>query len=110
MTPAASSAASVTRASPASEPGVGHRGRLRLVAAADLDGHDRLADLEGAVGEGEEPLGPLEALDEQDDRARLGVVEAVAPGSRRRRATTSEPQLMIRLNPTRDRRSGRTRR
>ncbi len=58
-------------------PGVGDGRRLRLVAAPDLDGHDRLAELEGAVGEGEEALRSLEALDEQDDRGRLGVVEAV---------------------------------
>ena len=76
MTPAASRAASVTRVSPASEPGVGHRGRLRLVAPADLDRHDRLAELERAVGQGEEPFRALEPLDEQDDRGRLGVVEA----------------------------------
>ena len=55
---------------------MGHRRRLRLVTAPDLDGHDRLAQLEGPVGEGEEPLGSLEALDEQDDRVGLGVVEA----------------------------------
>ena len=36
--------------------GVGHRGRLRLVAPADLDRHDRLAQLERAVGQGEEPF------------------------------------------------------
>ena len=58
-------------------PGMGDRGGLRLVAPADLDRHDRLAELERPVGQGEEPLGPLEPLDEQDDRARLGVVEAV---------------------------------
>ena len=56
---------------------MGDRRGLRLVAPPDLDGHDRLAQLERAVGQGEEPLGPLEALDEQDDRARLRVVEAV---------------------------------
>ena len=36
--------------------GVGDRRGLRLVAPPDLDGHDRLAELERAVGEGEEPL------------------------------------------------------
>ena len=56
---------------------MGDRRRLRLVAPADLDGHDRLAELERPVGQREEPLGPLEALDEEDDRARLRVVEAV---------------------------------
>ena len=56
--------------------GVSHRGCLCLVAPADLDRHDRLAELEGSVGESEEALRALEALDEQDDRARLGVVEA----------------------------------
>ena len=58
-------------------PGVGDRGGLRLIAPPDLDGHDRLAELERAVGEGQEPLRPLEPLDEQDDRRRLGVIEAV---------------------------------
>ena len=77
MTPAASRAASVTRSSPASEPRVGDGGRLRLVAPADLDGHDRLAHRERPVGQGEEPLGSLEPLDEQHDRVGLGVVEAV---------------------------------
>ena len=57
--------------------GVGDRRGLRLVAPPDLDGHDRLAQLERPIGERQEPLGPLEPLDEQDDRARLGVVEAV---------------------------------
>ena len=77
ITPAASSAASVTRSSPARLP-------LCAIAAAcawadrpDLDREDRLAQLERVVGEGEEPLRPLEALDEQHDRVRLGVVEAV---------------------------------
>ena len=56
---------------------VGDRGRLRLVASTDLDGHDRLAELERAIGQGEEALRPLEPLEEQDDRGRLGVVEAV---------------------------------
>ena len=53
------------------------RGGLRLGAPADLDRHDRLAELERAVGQRQEALGSLEALDEQDDRARLGIVEAV---------------------------------
>ena len=57
--------------------GMGDRRGLRLVAPADLDGHDRLAELERPIGQREEPLGALEALDEQDDRARLRVVEAV---------------------------------
>ena len=56
---------------------VGDRGGLGLVAPTDLDRHDRLAELERPIGQGEEPLGPLEALDEQDDGGRLGVVEAV---------------------------------
>ena len=58
-------------------PGVGDRGRLGLMAAAHLDRQDRLADRERVVGEGEEPLGPLEPLDEQDDRVGRVVVEAV---------------------------------
>ena len=69
MTPAASSAASVDPRLAGERPGVGDRRGLGLVAPPDLDGHDRLAELERAVGQGEEPLGPLEALDEQDDRA-----------------------------------------
>ena len=37
-------------------PGMGDRRGLRLVAPPDLDGHDRLAELERPVGQGEEPL------------------------------------------------------
>ena len=77
MTPAASSAAVVTRSSPARLP-------LWAIAAAcacaerpDLDREDRLAHRERPVGQREEALGPLEALDEQHDRVGLGVVEAV---------------------------------
>ena len=77
ITPAASRAASVTRASPASDPEWAIGRRLGLLAPTDLHGHDRLAELERAVGEGEEPLRPLEPLEEQDDRRRLRVVEAV---------------------------------
>ena len=50
-------------------PGVGHGRCLGLGAATDLDGHDRLAELERPIGQREEALRPLEALDEQDDRA-----------------------------------------
>ena len=57
--------------------GVGDGGGLGLLAAAHLDGEDRLADRERVVREGEEPLGPLEPLDEEDDRVRRLVVEAV---------------------------------
>ncbi len=56
---------------------VGDGGRLRLLAAADLDGHHGLAELEGTVGQGEEPLGALEALNEQDHRLGLVVVDRV---------------------------------
>ncbi len=66
-------------------PGVGDRRGLRLVAPADLDGHDRLAQLERPIGQGEEPLGPLEALDEQDDRAASRGRRGSRRGSRRRR-------------------------
>ena len=38
--------------------GVGDRGGPRLLAAADLDDHDRLAELERPVGQGQEPLRP----------------------------------------------------
>ncbi len=48
-----------------------------MLASADLDGHDRLPDLERVVGQGEEALGTLEALDEQDDRGRCRIVEAI---------------------------------
>ena len=77
MTPAARSAASTIRSSPASDPEWATGGGLRLGAAAHLDGEDRLADLERAVGQREEPLRPLEALDEQDDGVGLRVVQAV---------------------------------
>ena len=50
---------------------------LGLGAPADLQGQDRLAHRQGPIGQGEEPFGPLEALDEQDDRVGLGVVQAV---------------------------------
>ena len=50
---------------------------LRLGRPPDLHREDRLAELERAVGEREEPLRPLEPLDEQHDGVRLGVVEAV---------------------------------
>ncbi len=56
---------------------MGDRRGLRLRTAANLDDHDRLAELQCVIGEGEEPLRPLEALHEQDDRVGLGVVEAV---------------------------------
>ena len=65
--------------------GVGDRGGLRLVAPTDLDGHDRLAQLERPIGQREEPLRPLEALDEQDDRARLADRRGSRRGSRTRR-------------------------
>ena len=57
--------------------GVGDRRGLRLLAAADLDDHDRLAELERPIGERQEPLGPPEALEEEDHRRGLRVVEAV---------------------------------
>ncbi len=56
---------------------VGDRRGLRLRTAANLDDHDRLAELQRVIGQGEEPLRPLEALHEQDDRVGLRVVEAV---------------------------------
>ncbi len=56
---------------------MGDRRGLGLRAAPDLDDHDRLVELERAVGEREEPLRALEALEEQDHGVRLGVVEAV---------------------------------
>ena len=59
-------------------PRVGERSRLGLGASADLHDHDRLAKGQGPVREGEEPLRPLEPLEEEDDRRRLRVVEAVA--------------------------------
>jgi hypothetical protein len=62
---------------PGERPGMGDRRRLGLPAPADLDGHDRLADLEGPVGEGEEQLRPLEALDEEDHGLGLVVVDRV---------------------------------
>ena len=77
ITPAASRAASVARASPASEPEWAIAAALRLLAAADLHDHDRLAELERPIGQRQEPLRPPEPLEEQDDRGRLGVVEAV---------------------------------
>ena len=52
-------------------------GSLGLVAPADLDGQDRLAHLERPIGQGQEPLGPPDALDEEHDGERLGIVEAV---------------------------------
>ncbi len=77
MTPAASSAASVTRSSPASEPLWATAAAWAWAAPPDLDREDRLAELERPVRQGEEPLGTLEALDEQDDRVGLRVVERV---------------------------------
>ena len=77
MTPAASRAASVTRSSPA---------RLPLCAMAAACAWRDRPTLTARIGlpsssarsrEGEEPLGPLEALDEQHDGVGLGVVEAV---------------------------------
>ena len=56
---------------------VGDGGRLRLGRATDLHGEDRLAQLERPVGQGQEALRPLEALDEEDDRVGLGVVDGV---------------------------------
>ena len=58
--------------------GMGDRRGLRLVAASDLDRHDRLAELERAIGKCQKPLRPLEPLHEQDDRACLRVVQAVS--------------------------------
>ena len=58
-------------------PGMGDRRGLGLRAAPDLHDHHRLVELERPVGEREEPLRSLEALEEQDDRVGLGVVEAV---------------------------------
>ena len=58
-------------------PGMSDGGGLGLRAPADLDDHDRLAELESPIGERQEPLGSLEALHEQDHRLRLRVVEAV---------------------------------
>ena len=66
-------------------PGMGDRRGLGLVAPPDLDRHDRLAQLERPVGEGEEPLGPLEPLDEQDDRAASPGRRGSRRGSRRGR-------------------------
>ncbi len=56
---------------------VGHGGGLRLGGPTDLDREDRLAQLEGAVGQGEEPLRSLEPLDEEDDRVGLGIVQGI---------------------------------
>ena len=56
---------------------MGDRGRLRLRAAADLDRHHGLAELERPVGQRQESLRPLEPLDEQHDRVRLVVVDGV---------------------------------
>ena len=50
---------------------------LRLVAPADLHDHDRLAQLERPIGESEEALRALETLEEEDDRRRFRVVQAV---------------------------------
>ena len=57
--------------------GVRDGGSLGLVAPADLDGQDRLAHLERPIGQGQEPLRPADALDEEHDGGRLGVLEAV---------------------------------
>ena len=77
ITPAASRAASVARASPASDPEWAIGCGACVLAPADLDGHDRLAELQGAIRQRQEPLGATEPLEEQDDRGRLRVVEAV---------------------------------
>ncbi len=50
---------------------------LRLVTPADLHHHDRLAQLERPIGEGEETLRALETLEEEDDRRRFRVVQAI---------------------------------
>ncbi len=77
MTPAASSAADVTRSSPARLPLCATAAACACARPPDLDRQDRLAQLQRAVAEGQEQLGPLEPLDEQHDGVGLGVVEAV---------------------------------
>ena len=57
--------------------GMRDRRRLRLVAPADLHHHDGLAQLERPIGEGEEAFRALETLEEEDDRRRFRVVQAV---------------------------------
>ena len=56
---------------------VGDRGRLGLRRPPDLDREDRLAELQGSVGQRQEALGPFEPLDEQDDRVGLWILERV---------------------------------
>ena len=76
MTPAAWRAASVARASPASEPVCATAAPLRLLAPTHLDREDRHVRRERSIREGEEPLGPLEALDEEHDRVGRRVIQA----------------------------------
>ena len=81
--------------------GVGDRGGPRLLAAADLDDHDRLADSGALSARAGEPLRSAEAFEEQDDRRGLGVIDAVGQIV----ADVEDdfdPQLMIRLKPTRE--------
>ncbi len=56
---------------------MGDRRGLGLVAPAHLDRHDRLAELQCAVGQRDEALRTLEPLDEQDDRGRVRIVQGV---------------------------------
>ena len=49
-----------------------HRGRLRLRAPPDLHREHGHVHRQRPIREGEESLGPLEALDEQDDRVGRG--------------------------------------
>ncbi len=76
MTPAARRAASVARCIARERAGVRDRGGMGLRAAPDLDGEDRLALGERPIRQRQEPLRALEALDEQDNRIRRGIVEA----------------------------------
>ena len=76
-TPAASSAASVTRSSPARLPLCATAASCAWPTGPTFTARIGLPMRERVVGEREEPLRPLEALDEQHDGVRLGVVEAV---------------------------------
>jgi hypothetical protein len=55
--------------------GVGLRGRLRWRRGAGLDGEDRLAHGKRAAGHMHESLRPPDAFDEQDDLARVRIVD-----------------------------------
>ena len=67
----------MTRSSPASDPEWATAAAWACWLRPTLTARIGLPMRERAIREGEEPLGPLEPLDEEDDRVRRRVVEAV---------------------------------